>query len=243
MYKFLLVFVMLSATQANAAESHLFILSGQSNMGPKQAASGFTSAIKLRFPVDRVTVIHSAKGGSPISLWDKGGLMWGPNSFRRALTNQLKENAGRDYDTVTFVWMQGEADSKNDARTKVYAAKLAELYERVETYAGVTEMYWVIGRLNDAHVQGGEACLKEAYSSDNWETIRKIQVKTANDRDYAAWVDWDDLNGPLNTIHLAAADGSSTRQDSSRYPELAKRWANAAADLIQCPRIKPNPDT
>jgi hypothetical protein len=235
---------MLCPTLANAQESHLFILSGQSNMGPKQAASGFTDAIKLRFPDDRVTVVHSAKGGSPIRLWDEGGLMWGPNTFKRALTNNLKKNAGRDYDTVTFVWMQGEADTKKDENTKAYATKLAELYDRVKEYTGVTEMYWVISRLNDSNVKGGEAYLKDAYSNENWETIRKIQVETANARDYAAWVDWDDLNGPLNTVHLAAADGSGTRIDTSRYPGLAKRWAEAAADLIQGkPSARPDHDS
>jgi hypothetical protein len=233
MHEYLVVLVMLFAAQANAAESHLFILSGQSNMGPKQAASGFENAIQLRFPDDEITVVHGAKGGMPISTWGEGGFMWGPNTFRRALTNTFEENAGRNYDTVTFVWMQGEADTKTDEQTEAYEAKLVDLYDRVKKYAGVTEMYWVISRLNDANVPGGEADLKEVYQLDNWETIREIQVETANARDYAAWVDWDDLNGPLNTIHLAAADGSSTRQDSERYPELAERWAKAAADLIQ----------
>jgi hypothetical protein len=39
-------------------------------MAPPQAKVGFIEAIQRRFPGDTITVVHGAKGGSAISLWD-----------------------------------------------------------------------------------------------------------------------------------------------------------------------------
>lgn len=204
--------------------SHLFILSGQSNMAnmDPDASGSFTPTIEDLMKNDQVTVVKYAEGGRPIERWDEGNSMW--NGLIAEIDTALE--AGQPYDTVTFVWMQGEKDSQDNTATDSYEAKLLDLYARLKTYMGVDTMFWVIGRLNDARLYEDEVDDQGNNQGKNWRKIRRIQEFTGDSRDYAVWVNFDDLNGPSDSVHCPMGEGDT------EYAQLGARWATVAADLI-----------
>lgn len=76
----------LTACQPDYLGKHLFILSGQSNMGRLNPAQTFTPTLAETFGIDQIIIVKSAQGWHPI----------------------LDEKIA----TITFVWMQGESDAR-----------------------------------------------------------------------------------------------------------------------------------
>lgn len=107
------------------ADTHLFILSGQSNMAGLKPEKAFLPELKKLLPDADIQHVKFAKGGQPIRKWVK--------TFDKiAAKNKLpaKKDPGAFYDqtlkvarakitakaprTITFLWMQGERDAKED---------------------------------------------------------------------------------------------------------------------------------
>jgi hypothetical protein len=125
---------------------HLFILSGQSNMTGGLKTS-FAQTVEDTFGEGNVVVVHHSKSGRGIRFWDKDYTF--PDNYRfpgkgvpserskqqhgqeyEPLIEKVQEAfKGKPYDTVTFVWMQGESDLNNTA----YDAYLKELLEQRAT--------------------------------------------------------------------------------------------------------------
>lgn len=211
---------------AEAAKTHLLILSGQSNMAGLNPAISFTPAVKKGLAGDEVIVVKHARGGQPIRRWYKN---WKPAKGKtlkgkRAkadglLYDQLmkvvrKAVGDRKPDTVTFIWMQGERDAKT-GHGSVYQASLQGLIHQLETDLGRKDVNFVIGRLSD-HLSGSKR-------APDWDVVRKAQVAVAEGSPRGAWVDTDDLNGPKNGLHYT----------KSGYAELGKRFAEKAIALIK----------
>ena len=116
--------------KAEESGKHLFILSGQSNMARFKPALWFTPGISDALGVDKVIVSFHAQGGQPISKWykewksDKGETDPGAGKIYDAMMDATKAKMeGEKIRTATFVWMQGEADSKAQ-NSDVYLASL-----------------------------------------------------------------------------------------------------------------------
>ena len=190
-----------------ATATHLFLLSGQSNMKNLDPDISFTPTVRKAFPNDNVIVTKVALGGRPIARWvPRGGL------YTRLLDQARKDLGGRRASTVTFVWMQGERDHQEDATTQSYRANLETLYRQLQEDLKRTDINWVIGRLSDARLD-----------RTNWNTIRKIQVEVADKHPRAAWVNTDDLNGSENGVHCPPEG----------YREMGLRFAEKAIKLIE----------
>jgi len=196
---------------------HLFILSGQSNMGGLKPEVSFTPAVTQALAPDEVLVVKDALGGQPIRRWYK---KWKPaqgdepkatgDLYDRLMAKVKKALAGKTPDTITFIWMQGERDAREKHGT-VYAAALAGLVEQLRDDLGRKDVNFVIGRLSD-------------YGKDaSWNQVREAQVKVAEADPRGAWVDTDDLNGPKNALHYT----------KEGYAELGKRFAAKALELIR----------
>lgn len=205
------------AASAHAGKTHLFILSGQSNMAGLNPDISFTPTVTKGLEGDDVIVVKSAQGGQPIRRWYK---QWKPaagdepkatGDLYDKLIAAVKAKVGdRKPDTVTFVWMQGERDAR-EKHGAVYAASLAGLVKQLSGDLGRDDVNFVIGRLSDNQ------------KHEHWEMVRKAQVQVAEASKRGAWVDTDDLNGPKDGLHY-------TREG---YAELGKRFANEAIALIR----------
>lgn len=173
-----LLLILLLSVPCNA-ETHLFILSGQSNMSNLNPAASFTPTISQ--VSGRAVVVHSASPGQPISHWLEGP---GLDDMMAAV---VKANV--DPDTITVCWMQGESDA-NSRLAKEYEGKLKLLFERITDTLDFPGMMFVVGRLCR---ERGEA----------WNVIREIQVAAGDE--YGSWIDTDDLPLTADYTHHTVA--------------------------------------
>lgn len=204
---------------------HVFLLSGQSNMARFKPKKWFTPAISEALGADNVIVCFEAKGGQPISRWFKE---W------RGSKGETDREAGKLYDalvekmnaatsgikirSVTFIWMQGEADAKA-GNGNVYLSSLNGLKDQLERDLKRTDVNFIVGRLSDS----GFFRRGKQIDNPHWELVRKAQVAFANKSERAVWIDTDDLNGEKNELHYIKPDG---------YEQLGKRYVAAAAKFL-----------
>jgi hypothetical protein len=220
--------LLVSLTKFLENESHLFILSGQSNMNRLDLNISFTPTVEAAFGKDNVIIVKDTKGGQPIRHWYKE---WKTSSghkpkgngdlYDRLMAKVTAAIEGKKIATVTFLWMQGENDSLEHG--DVYKASLNGLLDQLRKDLGRDDLNYVIGRLSDYGI-GNE-------SIPYWMTIRKAQVEVAEASPRGAWVDTDDLNDGVNKY------GQKIKNDVhysvEGYKTFGKRLADKAIELIK----------
>jgi len=229
-----LEFVQVALADFKEKKVHLFILSGQSNMEGLHPDESFTPSVKKAFSGDEIIVVKDALGGQSISHWyAKWKTLQGQEVkttgyfgyLYYSLMDKVKKAInGETPSTITFIWMQGEADAA-DALGKGYAANLKGLIDQLREDLKFKDINFVIGRLSD-------------FDNDNrryphWTMVRQSQVEVAESDPRGAWVDTDDLNGPKNGLHYT----------KEGYKILGKRFAAKAINLIKTNSVmdtKPN---
>ena len=229
---FLLVFLLALACglSANPKKSghHLFILSGQSNMTGGLKA-GFVKTVEDTFGKDKVMVVHHSKSGRGIRFWDKDYEF--PENYRfpgkGVPSERTKLQHGQEYgpliekardafdtgnfETITFVWMQGESDGGRGL-APAYEKSFLRLLNRIKKDLERKDIAFVIGRINDSRM-----------SDPNWTAMRKVQVKLAENTEHGEWIDTDDLSEPEHGVHFP----------KENYEKLGRRFAQKAITLIR----------
>ena len=214
---------------AATGKARLFILSGQSNMERFDPAISFTPAVIEAFGKDSVIVVKDAKGSQPISRWDKN---WksveGKEPKRRGdLYDRLMKTVGevtkgREIESVTFLWMQGEAEASHN-QVPVYEAALERLLKQLEGDLKRDDITLVLGRLSDYSLDNGK--------HPQWQQMRDLQVKFADASASRAWVNTDDLNDKVNK------KTGELKNDVHYTPEgyriFGERLAKEAIQLVQ----------
>ena len=145
--------------------------------------------------------------GSPFgTIKQQHGQEYGP------LIGKVREAIeGKSFDTVTFVWMQGESDGGRGLGP-VYEESFLRLLRRIKEDLERKDLGFVIGRINNSRM-----------SDPNWKAMRDAQVKLAEDTDHGEWIDTDDLSGPEHGVHFP----------KENYSKLGQRFAEKAIDLIR----------
>lgn len=105
--------------------TRLFILSGQSNMAGLDETQTLIPTVEKAFPDDELIFVKDSASGQPIRLWYKDWKPvgdWTPrdarsnpgnnNLYRRLMDSVKLAIEGKNIQSVTFIWMQGEADAK-----------------------------------------------------------------------------------------------------------------------------------
>ncbi len=230
--------VLLSTSRAWAADPagkkvRLFMLSGQSNMRGLNPDTSFTPAVQAAFPDDDCVVVKSAYSGQLIRMWTKDWILpegakpagQGKNGRHYEQLLQATTAALQDKATpvsVTFCWMQGEADANHKGYGAVYSKALTSLVQQLQTDLKRTDIHVVLGRISDF---GNN----DSLNRPDWNIIRQAQVDWAQQTARAAWIDTDDLNGPNHALHYLK-DG---------YHQLGQRFATKAIELIQASTTQP----
>ncbi len=210
------------------SQQHLFILSGQSNMARLNPDDSFTPAVVQEFGEENVVVVKDAKGGQPIRRWHQdwqppeGMDVQGHADLYDSLMNKVQLAVGGDqFATVTFIWMQGERDAREELG-EVYEASLVGLYQQLCRDLQREDIHFIIGRLSDFDM------LNERYP--HWTMVRDIQVRVGESSPRFAWIDTDDLNDGLN------ARGEEIENDlhmsEEGYEVMGTRFAEKAIQLI-----------
>lgn len=208
------------ATQADENGVHLFILSGQSNMAGLDPDLSFTPSVKEAFGESSVLVVKDALGGQPIRRWYKewkdasGSAPENRGDLYDKLMGKVRAAIeGRKIQSVTFVWMQGERDAREEHGT-VYGDSFKGLVQQLESDLHRSNINVVIGRLSDFDMEN------KRYP--HWTKIRKVQVRLAKRNPKWNWVDTDAWNGEKNDLHYTK-DG---------YIQLGAAFAKSALELI-----------
>lgn len=205
---------------AAAAPKHLFILSGQSNMERLNPEVSFTPTVAEAFGKENVTVVKDAQGGKPIRSWcsETNGKIEIGGLYKSLLGKVQALGDLSQYESVTFVWMQGERDA-TEKLGEVYAANLKGLIKRLSTDLKRDDLFFVIGRLSDFDMAN------KSYA--HWTMIRDVQVAVAEEDKRGGWVNTDDLNDkgspPKNDLHYT----------NEGYKLFGKRLADKAIELIK----------
>ncbi|BDS06290.1 hypothetical protein NT6N_13300 [Oceaniferula spumae] len=223
------LFCSLSNLAAEDSGKHLFILSGQSNMQGHKPQEAFTPAIEKEFGKENVIIVQDAQGGQPLYRWAKDWKT--PQGEKPKQSGDLYDRLmgkvkpaikGQKIKTVTFLWMQGERDARMQWGS-LYEAGFLSLLQQLETDLGHKDINFVIGRLSDF----GNS--NKAYK--DWNKMRKVLEKLADDSPRGAWVDTDDLNDGVNR------GGKKIKNDlhysAEGYKTLGKRFAAKAIELVK----------
>lgn len=208
----------------------LFILSGQSNMKGLDPAVSFTPAVTKAFPDEEVIVVKFAQSGQLIRMWDKAwqapagtepaGQGKNGKHYESLMATVTRAMAGKPAPvSITFVWMQGEADANHKGYAELYADALKRLIGQLQTDLGRQDLDIVIGRISDFGNNSPD-------ERPGWNQIRQIQVDFAEHHPRGGWVDTDDLNGKSNGLHYGAEG----------YRQLGERFAAKAIELIKSPK-------
>ena len=224
----LVIFFFGVTANAKKTERHLFILSGQSNMTGGLKA-GFAQKVEDTYGKENVVVVHHSKSGRGIRFWDKDYRF--PDGYRfpgkgvpserskqqhgqeyGPLIGKVREAIeGKSFDTVTFVWMQGESDGGRGLGP-VYEESFLRLLRRIKEDLERKDVGFVIGRINNSRM-----------NDPNWTYLREVQVKLAKDAEHGAWIDTDDLSDSEHGVHFPKGN----------YSKLGQRFAEKAIDLIR----------
>ncbi|MEM6257721.1 MAG: sialate O-acetylesterase [Planctomycetota bacterium] len=229
----LLAIVLLCCTPLASADiepdagRHLFMLSGQSNMTPMLAKS-FRRCMAETLGRANIVVAHTGHPGQPIKRWYKD---WRPPA---GMTDDKPESNGKLYDalmrgveravkggpiaTVTFIWMQGEADADRGWGS-VYADSFMGLLEQLKRDLEVDRINFVAGRINEFWLE-----------KQDGELMRQVLQSLGEDHANGDWVDTDDLNRGVNPWGgYSFEDG---HYPPSGYVVMGQRFAKAACRLI-----------
>lgn len=199
----------------------------------------FTGCVVSVFGEDKVIVATEAHPSQPIKLWYKN---WKPpagmvdpqpdqngNLYERLLGKVRRAVQKEALQSVTFIWMQGEADA-GSGWGGVYEASFYGLLEQLKQDLGIEEIHFVVGRINDFGLDPGK--------STERERVREIQVKLGEENANGAWIDTDDLNRGVNPWGgYSLCDGHFP---PPAYRIMGKRFARAACRLID-PGMKLDP--
>lgn len=203
--KWLIVLICLLLSHASFSQGkHLFILSGQSNMAALNPAVSFIPTVSRALDHDGFIVVKDAHGGQSIKRWVPYGDLY------EELINKV--DYVLEYESiqaVTFVWMQGEQDTKHSEDYVNYLPRLNSLIDQLQSDIGDQKLYVVVGRLSP--YKNGQL---------GWDKVRQTQVEFANTKDDYAWVDTDDID--RKRIHYT----------DFGYKQLGKRFADAAIKQI-----------
>ena len=224
----LVLSVLTSCKQENKGK-HLFILSGQSNMAGLNPEESFTPTVENEFGKENVIVVKFAQGGQPIRRWYRD---WKPPhgtvpEYKSDLYDSLmirvnNKIINEKIATVTFVWMQGERDAREEFAA-VYEQSLAGLYAQLSEDLNRDDINFVIGRLSDFDMKN------ERYP--HWTRVRDIQVKVAESDSRFAWINTDDLNDGVNRAGKEIQN--DLHMSAQGYKIMGKRFADKAIELIK----------
>ncbi len=212
-------------------KKHLFILSGQSNMAGLDPNISFTPTVEKAFGKENTLVVKDAVGGQPIRRWYKNYQYPDKREIKDKskigdlydrLMGKVKAAMGdRKFDTVTFVWMQGERDAR-EALADVYAAAFKGIIAQLKQDLKKDTIYFVIGRISDYDIKNSK------YK--HWTRIRDVQVQLAREDKNGQWIDCDDLNDGKNR------SGKQIKNDLHMsvegYRKMGERFAEKAIALI-----------
>ncbi|MFK7790902.1 MAG: sialate O-acetylesterase [Phycisphaeraceae bacterium] len=202
--------------------------------------ASFRQCVEDVFGKDKVLVTAYAKPSQPIKQWYKdwqppegiedakpetnGSLYEGLiNVTRRAIREQ-------PIDTVTYIWMQGEADA-GKGWGSVYEKSFLGVLDQLKEDLAIEDINFVVGRINDYW--------SDAERFPDGQLVRRIQQKLGEENTNGDWINTDDLNRGVNPWGGFSFDDGHF--PPAGYTVMGQRFAKKACRLID-PQIEMDPE-
>lgn len=168
----------------------------------------FAENISKHYPKSRIGLIPCAIGGSRIAYWKKGAPMY-ESAVRRA---KLAIKSGPDGKTTIkgAIWLQGEADSKED-RLAAYPAKLARMIKDLRTDLDIDDLPFIACTIGEMR---GESTLQKK--------INLVLLDLPNQVNHTGCVDARELK-----THI----GDQVHFDTAAQEEMGRRFAREYLQL------------
>lgn len=115
-------------------------------------------------------------------------------------------------ESVTFIWMQGEADTHSSDNADVYEASLKAVIGRLRDDLKRPDMSFVVGRISDY-----------AKFPEGSKRVREALMSVGDGDPLGGWIDTDDLNGKKDGLHYTGQG----------YQLLGERFAEKAIKLLK----------
>ena len=152
--------------------SHYFWTPARDPLGsdkPREFGVGpgreFARALLEAQPNARVGLVSAAVGNTNLQQWMPGGRLYN----RAILRLRMAQRSGK---LVAILWHQGESDSNNEARAKVYAKKWVIMMRQLRKDARAPDVPILVGTLGDY--------LDKPYAGAINEEIRKLPTMMQN---------------------------------------------------------------
>ncbi|MGB0369938.1 MAG: LamG-like jellyroll fold domain-containing protein [Opitutales bacterium] len=192
--------------------------------------SVFKPMIQEAFPGQNKVFKLRGKNGQSIFNWLETWpyeSMDAPGGLDSLYGGWLQKDATQGYNSlndpeVTFIWMQGEANTRNE-KYVFYDHAFHTLVGQLKNDMGIDHINIVIGRITDIGVK-----LDTYLYVDE---VRKIQSSMAEHSHYFEWVNTDDLNNVINNGELENRVHYNEGPDNN-YTLLGERFARKAIQLI-----------
>ena len=199
-------------------------------------SAGFQQCVEKVLGKDKVIVVRVGWPSQPIKMWCKA---WAPpegmldplpekngSSYDTLIKSTQKAISGKQIDSVTYIWMQGEEDARMGWGS-VYEKSFNGVLEQLKQDLKVTEINYVVGRINDYWTTGKG--LKDG------DLVRATLVKLGETGANAAWINTDDLNKGVNP--WGGYDECDGHYSPHAYRVIGQRFARKACLLIN-PNMK-----
>jgi len=215
----------LASATVHAKPLKVYILAGQSNMqglAAVQTLAGMAADPQTKPLYDKIVDAE----GNPREFEDVRMAALTGKLYDEMLRNVRRALGDKSPASVTFIWMQGEADAESGWAAS-YEKSFLGLLERIKADLGVGKIHFVVGRINDFWLE-----------KQDGKAIRDILAKLGDDHANGAWIDTDDLNRGVNPW------GGFSFEDGhfppAGYVIMGQRFARQACLLLD-PDLKTDP--
>jgi len=191
----------------------------------------FKGVVEKVFGKDKVIVVTVGQPSQSILRWYKN---WAPPEGAApvdrkgigTLYDQLMKSVngaikGKDLASVTFIWMQGEADAEKGWGA-VYEKSFYGVLDQFKKDLQLKEINYVIGRINDFWLT--------SKGVKDGDMLRDLQAKMGEAHPNGAWENTDDLNTGVNPWGGFELEGGHFPNPA--YRVLGQRFARKACLLI-----------
>lgn len=196
-FGWLAVIFALSALPGARAEdpngaARLFILSGQSNMVGLNPNETFRPTLEAAFPGDEIVIVKDAENGQPLARWFAREA---PRDLYHRLMSKVSPAVDQQtFKSISFVWMQGEADGEWAADSHRYEKHMEGLIAQLRGDLQREDLIVLIGRISG-----------ENNGQSQWDHVREIQVRVAEMDTLVGWINTDDLDRPEGNVNVSPA--------------------------------------
>ena len=190
--------------------------SGADNAGVGPGLA-FAETLAKAYPMTRIALIPCARGGSNITQWRKGQVLYDETVRRAKLAlEQAPKSKAR---IAGALWLQGESDSTTLEKIQAYPEKLGQLIDNLRDDTGVPDLPFIACTI-------GEKKTPELRSK-----LNAVLLDLPKLRPHTACVDGRSFAKYIDSVHFdTATQEEHGRRYAAKYLKLTRKQNSGAKE-------------